>query len=63
MKPAPIRTISSCTASRYAALDPLTIGHYFGELEQPLAVADLLPYEEFQRTQFYKEWVRPQGTG
>jgi DNA-binding CsgD family transcriptional regulator len=48
-------------AHRYAALDPLTIGHYFGELERPLAVADLLPYEEFQRTQFYKEWVRPQG--
>jgi len=47
--------------SRYAALDPLTIPHYFGELERPLAVADLLPYEEFLQTEFYKEWVRPQG--
>ena len=48
-------------AHRYAALDPLTIPHYFGEIERPLAVADLLPYEEFLETQFYKEWVRPQG--
>jgi DNA-binding CsgD family transcriptional regulator len=47
--------------SRYAALDPLTIGHYFGEIEQPIAVADLLPYDDFLQTQFYKEWVRPQG--
>jgi len=48
-------------SSRYVELDPITTGHYLAELEQPLAVADLIPYQEFLGTQFYKEWVRPQG--
>jgi DNA-binding CsgD family transcriptional regulator len=46
---------------KYVALDPATTGHYFAELEQPVAVADLMPYQEFVETRFYREWVRPQG--
>jgi DNA-binding CsgD family transcriptional regulator len=47
--------------NRYIELDPITTGHYFAEIEQPIAVSDLIPYEQFLGTRFYKEWVRPQG--
>jgi hypothetical protein len=47
--------------SEYIKLDPSTTGHYFADVEQPIAVEDLLPYQEFLETRFYNEWVRPQG--
>jgi len=46
---------------KYIKLDPSTSGHYFADVEQPVAVADLMPYQEFLETRFYKEWARPQG--
>lgn len=45
----------------YAKMDPITIGHFFAEIEQPIAVSDLMPYQEFLETRFYKEWAQPQG--
>ena len=45
---------------KYAKLDPFTTGHFFAEIEQPIATSDLMPYDEFLATRFYKEWVRPQ---
>jgi DNA-binding CsgD family transcriptional regulator len=46
---------------KYIKLDPLTIGHYFAEIEKPVAVADLLPYDEFLESRAYREWGQPQG--
>jgi DNA-binding CsgD family transcriptional regulator len=46
---------------KYIKLDPSTTGHYFADVEQPIATADIMPYGEFLETRFYKEWVRPQG--
>jgi DNA-binding CsgD family transcriptional regulator len=46
---------------KYATLDPSTIGHLFSEIERPVSIADLLPYDEFRETRFNKEWARPQG--
>jgi DNA-binding CsgD family transcriptional regulator len=46
---------------KYVKLDPSTCGHYFADVEQPIAVADLMPYSEFLETRFYEEWARPQG--
>jgi DNA-binding CsgD family transcriptional regulator len=46
---------------KYVKLDPATTGHFFAEVEQPISVADLLPYHEFLETRFYREWVQPQG--
>ena len=46
---------------KYIKLDPLTIGHYFAEIEKPVAVADILPYEEFVESRAYREWGKPQG--
>src|SRR5262245_47781279 len=45
----------------YVKLDPLTIGHVFAQVEQPVATADIMPYEDFLETRVYREWVRPQG--
>jgi DNA-binding CsgD family transcriptional regulator len=46
---------------KYVKLDPSTTAHFFSEIEKPVATADILPYEEFVETRFYKEWARPQG--
>jgi DNA-binding CsgD family transcriptional regulator/PAS domain-containing protein len=42
-------------------LDPLTTGHFFAEIEEPVAVEDILPYDEFIETRAYREWGQPQG--
>ncbi|HEU5017153.1 MAG TPA: helix-turn-helix transcriptional regulator [Pseudolabrys sp.] len=45
---------------KYVKLDPATTGHFFAKIGQPIATADLIPYDEFLQTRFYKEWVKPQ---
>jgi DNA-binding CsgD family transcriptional regulator len=45
----------------YVKLDPTTTGHFFAELDVPVATNDIIPYEEFLETRFYREWARPQG--
>lgn len=46
---------------KYVTLDPATTGHYFADIGEPVATADLMPYEEFLETRFYEEWAKPQG--
>ena len=46
---------------KYVKLDPATTSHYFADIGQPIAVADFMPYREFLKTRFYREWARPQG--
>jgi DNA-binding CsgD family transcriptional regulator/PAS domain-containing protein len=46
---------------KYVTLDPATTGQFFAEVEEPFATADLMPFDQFIETRFYKEWVRPQG--
>lgn len=46
---------------KYVKLDPLTTGQFFAEIGEPVATADVLPYEEFLESRCYKEWARPQG--
>lgn len=46
---------------KYIKLDPLTVGHYFAEVEEPVSVGDILPYDEFLETRAYREWGQPQG--
>jgi DNA-binding CsgD family transcriptional regulator len=45
----------------YRKLDPLTTGHVLAEIEQPVCTGDVMPYEDFYQTRFYREWARPQG--
>jgi DNA-binding CsgD family transcriptional regulator len=44
----------------YVKLDPSTTGHVLAEIGEPVATADIMPYDEFLETRFYKEWARPQ---
>jgi DNA-binding CsgD family transcriptional regulator len=46
---------------KYIKFDPTTTAQYFSDVGQPMAVADIMPYQEFLETRFYKEWVQPQG--
>jgi DNA-binding CsgD family transcriptional regulator/PAS domain-containing protein len=46
---------------KYVKLDPSTTSHYFADIGQPITVADFMPYREFLKTRFYREWTRPQG--
>jgi DNA-binding CsgD family transcriptional regulator len=46
---------------RYVKIDPSTMTQYFADIGQQVAVADIMPYEEFVDTQFFREWCRPQG--
>jgi DNA-binding CsgD family transcriptional regulator/PAS domain-containing protein len=41
--------------------DPLTVGHFFAEIEQPVSVSDIMAYDEFLETRAYREWGEPQG--
>ena len=47
--------------SKYVRLNPTTIPRLFADVEEPVATADLVPYDEFLRTRFHREWAQPQG--
>ena len=46
---------------QYVKLDPTSTAEFFVEIGQPTATADLIPYDEFVQTRYYREWARPQG--
>ena len=46
---------------QYVKLDPTSTAEFFVAVEQPVATADLIPYDEFLQTRHYQEWARPQG--
>jgi DNA-binding CsgD family transcriptional regulator/PAS domain-containing protein len=45
----------------YINLDPATSGGFLADIDEPLAASDIIPYNEFLKTRFYREWARPQG--
>ncbi|MDH2406020.1 helix-turn-helix transcriptional regulator [Bradyrhizobium sp. SSUT18] len=46
---------------KHATFGPTTGGQFLAEIEQPIAVADLMSHPEFLKTRFCREWVPPQG--
>jgi DNA-binding CsgD family transcriptional regulator len=44
----------------YARLDPTLTGYHYAKLEEPTATADIMLYDEFVQSRFYREWARPQ---
>ncbi len=46
---------------KFIKLDPTTTTLCLAEIGEPVSTSDLIPYDEFLETRFYKEWVRPQG--
>jgi DNA-binding CsgD family transcriptional regulator len=47
--------------SKYIRFNPTTTPRFFAPDLEPMATADLVPYEEFLRTRFYREWAQPQA--
>ncbi|WP_296743309.1 LuxR C-terminal-related transcriptional regulator [Mesorhizobium sp.] len=45
----------------YGKLNPIFPGVIFFEVEQPVAVPDVISCEEFVRTRFFREWLAPQS--
>jgi DNA-binding CsgD family transcriptional regulator len=41
----------------YPAAEP----HFLGDIEQPIATTDLIPFGELRETELYREWAQPQG--
>jgi DNA-binding CsgD family transcriptional regulator len=41
----------------YPAAEP----HFLGDIEQPIATSDLIPFEELTQTELYRQWAQPQG--
>jgi DNA-binding CsgD family transcriptional regulator len=47
-------------AETYSRLGPIATLP-LGEVEEIASIPDLVPYEEFQRGRYYREWAEPQG--
>ena len=45
----------------YYKLNPLVPATSFVDVGKVFSLSDMIPYEEFEETRFYKEWVAPQG--
>jgi len=46
---------------KYIKIDPTTSGHCFAAIGEPVGTSDILAYDEFLDSRFYREWVEPQG--
>ncbi|MDO9294775.1 helix-turn-helix transcriptional regulator [Bradyrhizobium sp.] len=51
-----LRAYSESYPKLDSTADPLSVG-----VEQIVSTTDLVPYEEFRRGRFYREWARPHG--
>ena len=51
-----LRAYSESYPKLDSTADPLSVG-----VEQIVSTGDLVPYEEFRRGRFYREWARPHG--
>jgi DNA-binding CsgD family transcriptional regulator len=41
----------------YPAAEP----HFLGDIGQPIATTDLIPFSELRETELYRQWAQPQG--
>jgi DNA-binding CsgD family transcriptional regulator len=47
--------------TKFVRCNPITTPRFFAQTEVPVATSDLIPYDEFLTTRFYREWAQPQG--
>src|SRR5262245_66025359 len=45
--------------TKYVKFDPFTSAHVMADIEQPISVADVMPFDEFRKMRIYEEWVQP----
>ena len=48
-------------AEFFRQIYPSAEGHFLGDLEQPVATTDLMPFAELTQTELYRQWAEPQG--
>ena len=41
---------------KFIQFDPFTTGQFFFDLDEPVALADIVPHAEFRESRFFKEW-------
>jgi DNA-binding CsgD family transcriptional regulator/PAS domain-containing protein len=46
---------------KYIKLDPLTMGHVFARIGEPVAITDVIRNADLLQSRSYREWGRPQG--
>ncbi len=46
---------------KYIKMDPTTSIEFFGKIDEPQSISDLMPYAEYIETRVFREWCRPQG--
>jgi DNA-binding CsgD family transcriptional regulator len=46
---------------KYGKINPIFPGVFFFDVEQPIAVPDVISCEEFVQTRFFREWLAPQS--
>jgi DNA-binding CsgD family transcriptional regulator len=44
----------------YFRMDPANGSHFLAPVGQPIATATVMPYAEFLKTRYYREWKKPQ---
>lgn len=47
--------------SLFGEIYPAAVAHFLGDIEQPIATADLIPHEKLVQTDLYRQWAEPQG--
>lgn len=47
--------------NHYARIDPLVSEHRTLEIGEPFSVSDVLDFDRYRKTRFYREWSGPQG--
>lgn len=45
----------------FGEIYPAAAAHFLGDIEEPIATADLIPQDELIQTDFYRQWAEPQG--
>ena len=46
---------------KYIKFEPTAIGYFMAPVGEPVSTSDVMSYDDFIETRFYKEWGRPQG--
>jgi DNA-binding CsgD family transcriptional regulator/PAS domain-containing protein len=47
--------------NKYVTLDPFTTAHFFFDVGDVISIDNVMPYDEYEETRVFKEWVKPQG--
>ena len=48
-------------ADLYQKISSSAERHFLGDLEQPIATTDLIPFRELAKTELYRQWAQPLG--